>query len=160
MFSVGAAYQYATLEGDQVFPATTHISKTFTNILPELMWRKKLSAKSNLRVFYRGSTNEPSITQLQNVINNNNPLYITTGNPDLQQQYTHRLVTRYSFTNSTKASSFFANLFIEKTDDYIGNLIYFCGYRFCSHSLRYTQDEDLNFLNRLTLMDFGAFAHS
>lgn len=125
MFSVGAAYQYATLEGDQVFPATTHISKTFTNILPELMWRKKLSAKSNLRVFYRGSTNEPSITQLQNVINNNNPLYITTGNPDLQQQYTHRLVTRYSFTNSTKASSFFANLFIEKTDDYIGNLIYF-----------------------------------
>ena len=125
MFSVGASYQYAALEGDQVFPATTSISKTFSNILPEMMWRKKLSAKSNLRLFYRSSTNEPSITQLQNVINNNNPLYITTGNPDLRQQYTHRLVTRYSFTNSAKLSSLFANLFIEKTDDYIGNLVYF-----------------------------------
>ncbi|HKH61488.1 MAG TPA: outer membrane beta-barrel protein, partial [Flavitalea sp.] len=125
MFSIGASYQHATLEGDQVFPTTATISKTFSNILPEMMWRKKLSAKSNLRLFYRSSTNEPSITQLQNVINNNNPLYITTGNPDLQQQYTHRLVTRYSFTNSAKLSSLFANFFIEKTNDYIGNLVYF-----------------------------------
>ena len=125
MFSVGASYQHARLEGDQFFPVTASISKKFSNILPELIWRKKLSAKSNLRLFYRSSTNEPSITQLQNVINNNNPLYITTGNPDLQQQYTHRLVSRYSFTNSAKLSSLFANLFIEKTDDYIGNLVYF-----------------------------------
>jgi hypothetical protein len=50
---------------------------------------------------------------------------ITTGNPDLRQQYTHRLVSRYSYTNSAKAQSIFANLFIEKTDNYIGNLIYF-----------------------------------
>jgi hypothetical protein len=125
MFSIGASYQHARLEGDQIFPAITSISKTFNNILPELMWRKKISAKSNLRLFYRGSTNEPPITQLQNVINNNNPLMITTGNPDLQQQYTHRLITRYSFTNSAKSSSLFANLFIEKTNKYIGNFIYF-----------------------------------
>ena len=125
MFSIGAAYQHARLEGDQVFPSTANISKTFSNILPELNWRKKISAKSNIRLFYRSSTNEPSITQLQNVINNNNPLMITTGNPDLQQQYTHRLVTRYSYTNSAKAQSLFANLFIEKTDNYIGNLVYF-----------------------------------
>jgi hypothetical protein len=125
MFSIGASYQHARLEGDQIFPAITSISKTFNNILPELMWRKKISAKSNLRLFYRGSTNEPPITQLQNVINNNNPLMITTGNPDLQQQYTHRLITRYSFTNAAKSSSLFANLFIEKTNNYIGNFIYF-----------------------------------
>lgn len=111
MFSIGASYQYARLEGDQVFPDITFIGKTFSNILPDLMWRKKLSAKSNIRLFYRGTTNEPSITQLQNVINNNNPLMISTGNPDLQQQYTHRLITRYSFTNSAKAQSIFANLF-------------------------------------------------
>jgi len=125
MFSIGASYQYASLEGDQIFPATTNISKTFSNLLPEMNLRKKLSAKSNIRMFYRGSTNEPSINQLQNVINNNNPLMITTGNPDLQQQYTHRLVTRYAYTNSAKSQSVFANLFIEKTDNYIGNLVFF-----------------------------------
>ena len=125
MFSAGASFQHANLEGDQVFPTTASISKSFTNILPELMWRKKISAKSNFRLFYRSSTTEPSVTQLQNVINNNNPLIITTGNPDLAQQYTHRLVGRYFYTNSAKALSMFANLFLEKTDDYIGNLVYF-----------------------------------
>jgi hypothetical protein len=125
MFSIGTAFQFARLEGEQVFPVTTTISKTFSNLLPELNWRKKLSPKTNLRIFYRSSTNEPSITQLQNVINNTNPLMIRTGNPDLQQQYSHRLVTRYVYTNSAKASSFFANLFIEKTDNYIGDLVYF-----------------------------------
>ena len=125
MFSVGASFQHANLEGDQLFPTTASISKSFTNILPELMWRKKISAKSNFRLFYRSSTNEPSVTQLQNVINNNNPLIITTGNPDLAQQYTHRLVGRYFYTNSAKALSMFANVFLEKTDDYIGNLVYF-----------------------------------
>jgi len=125
MFSIGTSYQHARLEGDQVFPSITNIQKTFSNLLPELNWRKKISAKSNVRLFYRSSTNEPSITQLQNVINNSNPLMITTGNPDLQQQYTHRLVTRYTYTNSATAQSIFANFFVEKTDNYIGNLIYF-----------------------------------
>lgn len=125
MFSIGTSYQHARLEGNQVFPAKTNISKTFSNLLPELMWRKKLSAKSNLRIFYRSNTNEPSITQLQNVPNTTNPLRITVGNPDLEQQYTHRLVTRYVYTNSAKAQSIFANLFIEKTDKYISDLIYF-----------------------------------
>ncbi|MGZ5135581.1 MAG: outer membrane beta-barrel protein, partial [Flavitalea sp.] len=125
MFSIGTSYQHSRLKGDQVFPASSTISKTFSNLLPEIMWRKKISAKSSLRLFYRSSTNEPSITQLQDVINNSNPLQIKTGNPDLQQQYTHRLVSRYSYTNSAKAQSFFANLFIEKTDNYIGNLVYF-----------------------------------
>jgi hypothetical protein len=125
MFSIGSSYQYARLEGSQVFPASSIISKTFSNLLPEMMWRKKISAKSNLRIFYRSNTNEPSITQLQNVPNNNNPLRVSVGNPDLQQQYTHRLVTRYIYTNSAKSQSIFANLFIEKTDKYIGDLIYF-----------------------------------
>jgi hypothetical protein len=125
MFSVGASYQHARLDGQQVFPQSATISKTFVNLLPELMWRKKLSAKSNLRIFYRSSTNEPSIRQLQNVPNNRNPLRITIGNPDLQQQYTHRLVSRYIYTNSAKAQSVFVNLFLEKIDNYITDLTYF-----------------------------------
>jgi len=50
------------------------------------MWRKKLSAKSNLRILYRASTSAPSINQLQNIINNSNPLFVTEGNPALKQQ--------------------------------------------------------------------------
>ncbi|GAC1588586.1 MAG: TonB-dependent receptor [Ginsengibacter sp.] len=120
-FSAGLYYQYATLNSDEQFPFITTIHKTYSNILPNLMARIKLSAKSSIRLFYRTSTNPPSINQLQNVINNTNPFFLTIGNPNLQQQYTNNLVARYTYTNSLKGSSFFANFFLQSTNDYVAN---------------------------------------
>ena len=120
-FSAGVAYQYATLNSDEQFPFITTVHKTFNNILPNLMARLKLSSKSNLRLFYRTSTNPPSIGQLQNVINNTNPLFFSTGNPDLKQQFSNNIVARYTYTNSLKGQSFFGNLFLQTTNDYVAN---------------------------------------
>jgi hypothetical protein len=61
---------------------------------------------------------------LQNVYNVNNPLVIRIGNPDLKQQYTSSLIARYTFTNTQKGQSFFANLFLQKTNDYIASSVY------------------------------------
>jgi hypothetical protein len=58
------------------------------------------------------------------VINKNNPLLISTGNPDLKQQYNGSLVARYTFTNSQKGQSFFANVFVQSTSNYIANAVY------------------------------------
>jgi hypothetical protein len=124
MFAIGTAYQYATLSGNNVFPNTSAVNKTFSNILPNLMARIKFSEKSNLRVFYRASTNPPSVTQLQDVINTTNPLSLTSGNPDLKQQYTHSLIGRYSYTNSSKGQTIFANFFVQRTSDYVANATY------------------------------------
>ena len=123
-FSAGLSYQYSTLTSDQQFPRVTIVRKTFNNIIPNLMARMKLSAKSSIRVFYRTSTSAPSITQLQNVYNNSNQLFYTTGNPDLRQQYSHNLFTRFTFTNTLKGQSFFANLFLQSTNDYVANATY------------------------------------
>jgi hypothetical protein len=123
-FAAGLSYQYGVLKSDQEFPAITSVNKSFTNVLPNLMARFKLSSKSNLRFFYRTSTNPPSVTQLQNVINNSNQFFYTTGNPDLKQEYTHRLITRYSYANTIKGTSFFANLFLQAANDYITNATY------------------------------------
>lgn len=123
-FSVGLNYQYSALNSDQVFPAVTTIGRRFSNVLPNLQWRTKLSARSSIRIFYRTSVSPPSVNQLQNVIDNTNPLLISTGNPELDQQYSHTLATRYTFTNTQKGQSFFANLFFQKTADYVTNAIY------------------------------------
>ncbi len=123
-FSVGASVQSSNLQSDQVFPKTISVNKTFTNILPNLQLRRKLSPKSSINVFFRTNVNAPSVTQLQNVENVTNPLRYSTGNPDLKQQYQGSLVTRYTFTNTIKGQSFFANLFIQKTNDYISNASY------------------------------------
>lgn len=120
MFLVGLSYQYAELSGAQVFPSPSDIRRSFSNLLPNLMISNKISQRSHIRVFYRGSTNAPSIQQLQNVINRNNPLFLSTGNPELDQSYNHRISARYSYTNTAKSSSFFGNIFYEKTAGYIG----------------------------------------
>jgi hypothetical protein len=123
-FSIGVDYQYSNLHSDQQFPDVTTVDKTFSSFLPNLQWRRKVSPKSSFNVFFRTSVNPPSINQLQNVINNSNPLLLSTGNPELKQQYSGNLVTRYTFTNTQKGQSFFANLFVSKTNDYITNATY------------------------------------
>ncbi len=124
MISAGLSYQYSELKSDQVFPHVTQIDKSFSNILGNVFARLKLSSKSNLRIIYRARVNAPSVTQLQNVINNSNQFYFTTGNPDLKQQYTNNIITRYNYTNSINGQSFFANIFFQTTKDYVANAVY------------------------------------
>ena len=124
MLSAGIEYQQGRLDGDQFFPSRSAVERKFTNVLPNLMFRKKLSGRSSLRIFYRTSTDPPSIDQLQEVINNSNPLFLKTGNPDLRQEYSHRLATRYTYTDPSKGLSFFGNVFLQKIQDYVGNATY------------------------------------
>ncbi len=123
--SFGVNFQTAKLQSQRVFPTVTSVDQSFANILPNLMWRKKISTNVNVRVFYRASTNFPSVSQLQDVVNNSNPLYVSSGNPDLKQSYTHFLSGRYSYTNSKTSKSFFANLFLQTASNYISNASYF-----------------------------------
>lgn len=123
-FSVGVNFQYSRLESDREFPSVTQVNQTFSNILPNLQWRKKISARSSIRFFYRANTNFPSVTQLQDVVNLSNPLRISSGNPNLKQSYTHFLSGRYMFTNTQKGQSFFANIFVQTASDYISNAVY------------------------------------
>jgi hypothetical protein len=123
-FSVGINFQHSDLFSDHTFPELTTVKRSFSNVLPNLQFGRKISPKSSINVFFRTSVNPPSVTQLQNVYNKNNPLLISIGNPDLKQQYTSSLVTRYTFTNTQKGQSFFANLFVQKTNDYISNAVF------------------------------------
>jgi uncharacterized membrane protein YgcG len=123
-FSVGVNYQHAVLEGKQVFPYQADVNRTFSNVLPNLRLQRKISPRSSVRIFYRTRTNAPSVTQLQDVVNVRNVLFPSVGNPELEQDYGHTLVTRYQFTNTAKRVSFFANLFLQHTQNYITNASY------------------------------------
>lgn len=114
-------YQYAQLSGTQDFPTTLTINRSFHSVLPTAMFRHRFSPSSNLRVMYRTSTSPPSVSQLQNVIDNSNPLLLTTGNPTLGQEYSHRLVARYGTTEAERARSFFGFLMGSYTQNYVGN---------------------------------------
>ena len=123
-FSVGVNYQNSTLESVRTFPTSTSVHQSFSDLLPNLMWRKKLSPKSSIRIFYRASTNFPSVNQLQDVVDQSDPLRITSGNPDLKQSSTNIVAGRYTYTNTQTGQSFFANLFLRTASNYISNAIY------------------------------------
>jgi len=80
--------------------------------------------EKSLRVFYRSSTQLPSIEQLQNVVDNSNPLQLSTGNPNLNQSYSNRLFVRYQGTNAEKSRVFYVMLSGTLTNDYIANATY------------------------------------
>ena len=48
-------------------------------------------------------------------------LLLSTGNPTLKQQTSHFLSGRYTFTNTQKGRSLFANVFLQASQDYITN---------------------------------------
>lgn len=122
--SAGLSYQHSELQSEQVFPQSSHIDNVYDNLLGNAFARFKFNSKNNLRIIFRSSVNAPSVTQLQNVINNSNQFFYTTGNPDLQQQYSNSLVVRYNYTNTPKAQSFFANVFLQTVNNYIANATY------------------------------------
>ncbi len=119
-FNVGLNGQYAILEGAQYEPYAYNINKEFRNLLPNAMLNYRFSESSNVRVFYRTSTNPPSISQLQDVVDISNPLLLKTGNPDLKQDYNHNVSIRFGSTNSKKATNFFVFANGSYVNNYIG----------------------------------------
>lgn len=120
-FSINAAYQWAVLSKQQEIPTSYQLSKSFESVLPSAQFQYKFSPKKNLRLNYRTSNNAPSIDQLQDVINNTNALQLSTGNPELKQDFQQNLNMRYSGVNTVKATSFFALIGANYSSNYIGN---------------------------------------
>lgn len=114
-------YQHATLDGGQTFPFETNFTRTFENILPRVVLRYEFSENSNLRLVYRSSTRNPQVTQLQEVVNNSNPLQLSVGNENLNQQVENRYIARYSYNNPDKRINFFTFAYIRQVNDYITN---------------------------------------
>lgn len=117
-------YQNAQLSGKQNYPLKYEIYRSFNNFLPSAMLMYRGTDGRSLRINYRTSTNAPSISQLQNVVDNSNPLLLKTGNPNLKQEYNHNMSFRYGVTNAKTARSFFFNVNGAFTQNNISNSTY------------------------------------
>jgi len=113
-------YQDAKLKNDQHFPREYELNRQFNSLLPSSRLRYKFSNNANIEVDYRTWTQEPRIEQLQDVIDNSNPLQLRTGNVDLNQTYTNRVRTRIRANNPESSKSVFVYAHAQLTDNYIG----------------------------------------
>lgn len=117
----GTNYQISSLYSEQLFPRNVVASRDFYNWLPTAMFRYNFTKTANVRLFYRTNIDLPTLSQLQNVIDNTNTLQLRAGNPNLGQSYTHRLGLRFRDANIKKGTSSFVFVNLSLVDGQIAN---------------------------------------
>lgn len=117
-------YEISRLNSDRLFPGYENTKRNFANFVPRIIFDYEFDEETNLRVVYRTDTDAPSVRQLQEVIDNSNPLQISTGNPYLNQEYEHRVYTRFRKMDPETSKSFFMYLSASTRNNYLGNSTY------------------------------------
>lgn len=118
---IGVAWQNSALDGEQIFPYEVRTSRSWRNLLPSASFRYRFGEGNNLQFNYNTGTRNPSARQLQDVIDNTNPLRLSSGNPDLDQQFDHRVSLRLRMADPGGSSSTMAYINLNFTKNHIGN---------------------------------------
>ncbi|MFC3198490.1 outer membrane beta-barrel protein [Parapedobacter deserti] len=123
-FEIGLDFQDARINNNRTFPEVVNTGSHFRSYLPSAEFSYHFTRDNTLNFSYRTATNPPAIGQLQDVINNQNPLSIRTGNPNLKQEYGHRFNIRFNSVRRESGSNFSANVNAEFSNNRIVNSTY------------------------------------
>ena len=74
----------------------TDTTRNVVNLTPTLDFRYRFNPMSELRAQYRGSTSQPQMTDLLDIVDDSNPMNIRMGNPGLKPSFTNRFDLRYN----------------------------------------------------------------
>ncbi|SEO96500.1 outer membrane beta-barrel protein [Niastella yeongjuensis] len=99
-----AAYTRQDLQNDST------IKYSFTNYYPQANLNWTMGTNGNFRFSYNGSTQAPSIDQIQPIKDITNQLNIRLGNPDLKQAFRHRLNASYESYKFLSDRSIYAEI--------------------------------------------------
>jgi outer membrane receptor protein involved in Fe transport len=100
---------------DLTLGTITHYN--FVNFIPRANYTYKFKQSESIRINYNGSTNAPSLEQLQPTRVNTDPLNIYIGNPNLKQSFRHNISGGYNFYNVLKEKNLWTNLNFSFTDN-------------------------------------------
>ncbi|WP_205508188.1 outer membrane beta-barrel family protein [Longitalea arenae] len=124
-WQIGAAVEHSELNNynDRAQYGDTTIKQTYTNLFPTANFSYQFSRSKNLRLYYRGRTNQPSVNQLQEVPDASNILSVTNGNPSLRQEFTHNVNLNYNTFDAVSFKFLSININFSNTHNKIANSI-------------------------------------
>jgi len=96
-------------------------NQNFYNIVPTAQLRYTFSRSKRLVFRYRGSTQQPTIAQIQPIPDNSNTQSIPIGNPDLKPSFTNNLTVFYNNFNFAAFRSLFIFANLSQTSNSFGN---------------------------------------
>ncbi len=125
-YQLGVGVQRATLTSDSyqaILAKDSMTTQSYTNFFPQASFNWTPSRTKGIRFNYRGRTNQPSVTQLQDVLDVSNPLFVKTGNPELAQEFSHNVNLNFNTFNMVTFKYIAANLNVNATQNKIVNSI-------------------------------------
>ncbi len=99
--------KFAAARGDGF---TSALNRKFVNWTPNASLNYDLKSNRYLWAGYQMNVNEPNISQLQPIVNNSNPLYITVGNPNLVPTVVHNGNLGFNYFNPSSFTRMYIGL--------------------------------------------------
>ena len=93
----------------------------FTNFTPQIQFGYAIKPQTNLSFRYNGATRQPTIDQLQPVRNNNDPLNVYIGNPNLKVGFNHNLNLNYNSFQVLRSRYMYAGIGANVQENAIAN---------------------------------------
>lgn len=121
-YQIGISAQRTNLESNNLSKGTLQ-NQTFTNFFPTLAFNYQFQRSRTLRFNYRGSTRQPSISQLQDVLDDRSLPNYYKGNPLLKQEFTNNINLSYNFFDIIKFRNLFAFITFNNTYNRIANSV-------------------------------------
>jgi len=120
--TLGTNVQFSDLEG-VILTNNQQINRSYTHLLPVLRFNYEFSSVRRLNFDYTSNVQEPSLLQLQPLVDNRDPLNIYQGNPDLKPSNRHRASLRFSSFNPINNFGFFSFLSADLVRNAITNAV-------------------------------------
>ena len=101
----------------------TDTVRNVLNFTPTLDFRYRFSKLSNLRINYRGTTSQPSMTDLLDIRDDSDPLNITMGNPGLKPSFTNTFRLFFNNYRQEHQQAMMVHLNYSNTRNSISNMV-------------------------------------
>lgn len=99
----------------------TVVTRNVFNVSPSVRLRYNFSKTNRLEIRYRGSSSQPSMTDLLAVVDNSNPLSISMGNPGLKPSWNNSLRINYNGYNADRQQGMMVGVDATQTKNSISN---------------------------------------
>ena len=124
-FSATLMYQYSALTNNTEYPITKspNVRYSFNDLVYSAMANVNINPQNTLRIHARSRTDNPSVSELQDVPDFSNNTTVVGGNSSLRPAYVNRLHAFYINSDVEHGRTLSVMIGAEYTADYIGDSI-------------------------------------
>ncbi|MFM2359971.1 MAG: hypothetical protein RLY16_1964 [Bacteroidota bacterium] len=120
-YTLGVSMQPVSLKGKSLTKDSSYKTINRINVFPIARFQYNFSKTKTLSANYSGNATQPTFTQLQEVVDNSNPQFVTKGNPLLKPSINHNINFSYNNFHFSSGRVIFTNFTFSSIQNQIVN---------------------------------------